>query len=91
MLNRIRTLLAKAEATEFAAEAETFTAKAQDLMTRHAIDEALLRAAGDQPIEIEGVRVHIHNPYATEKVQLLNQVARANRCAGSLEQAGADW
>ena len=48
-------------------------------MTRYAIDEALVRAAGDQPIDIEGIRVHIHNPYATEKVQLLNQVARANR------------
>ena len=23
--------------------------------------------------------MHIHNPYATEKVQLLNEVARANR------------
>ena len=80
VLNRIRTLLAKAEATEFAAEAETFTAKAQDLMTRHAIDEALLRASGDSPIDIRGVRVHVHNPYAGEKVSLLNQVARANRC-----------
>jgi hypothetical protein len=80
VLNRIRTLLAKAEATEFAAEAETFTAKAQDLMTRHAIDEALLRVAGEGPIDIRGVRVHIHNPYAGEKVSLLNQVARANRC-----------
>ena len=80
VLNRIRTLLAKAEATEFAAEAETFTAKAQDLMTRHAIDEALLRASGDVAIDIRGVRVHVHNPYAGEKVSLLNQVARANRC-----------
>ena len=79
LLNKIRTLLAKAEATDFAAEAETFTAKAQDLMTRHAIDEAVVRAAEDQPIEIEGIRVHIHNPYASEKVQLLNEVARANR------------
>ncbi|HZA73720.1 MAG TPA: DUF2786 domain-containing protein [Propionibacteriaceae bacterium] len=80
VLNRVRTLLAKAEATEFAAEAETFTAKAQDLMTRHAIDEALLRVAGDGPIDIRGIRVHIRNPYAGEKVSLLNQVARANRC-----------
>jgi hypothetical protein len=79
LLNRIRTLLAKAENTEFAAEAETFTAKAQDLMTRHAIDEALLQGSGDHPIEIKGVRVHINNPYAAEKVHLLNQVARANR------------
>ena len=49
-------------------------------MTRHAIDEALLRASGDGPIDIRGVRVHVHNPYAGEKVSLLNQVARANRC-----------
>jgi hypothetical protein len=80
VLHRIRTLLAKAEATGFAAEAETFTAKAQDLMTRHAIDEALLRAAGDSAIDIRGVRVHVANPYAGEKVSLLNQVSRANRC-----------
>jgi hypothetical protein len=80
MLNRIRTLLAKAEATEFAGEAETFTAKAQDLMTRHAIDETLLRASRHGAIDIRGVRVHVHNPYAGEKVALLNQVARANRC-----------
>lgn len=80
VLNRIRTLLAKAEATEFAAEAETFTAKAQDLMTRHAIDEALLGATGDRPVDVTGVRLHIHNPYAGEKVALINQVARANRC-----------
>ena len=79
LLNRIRTLLAKAESTEFAAEAETFTAKAQDLMTRHAIDEALLGESADDPIEVRGVRVHISNPYPTEKVQLLSQVARANR------------
>jgi uncharacterized protein DUF2786 len=80
VLNRIRTLLAKAEATEFAAEAETFTAKAQDLMTRHAIDEVLLGVSGDSAIDIRGVRMHVHNPYAGEKVSLLNQVARANRC-----------
>jgi hypothetical protein len=79
LLNRIRTLLAKAENTEFAAEAETFTAKAQDLMTRHAIDEALLHGSADHAIEVRGVRVHISNPYPAEKVQLLSQVARANR------------
>ena len=79
LLSRIRTLLAKAENTEFAAEAETFTAKAQDLMTRHAIDEALLHGSADDPIEVRGVRVHISNPYPAEKVQLLSQVARANR------------
>jgi hypothetical protein len=79
LLSRIRTLLAKAESTEFAAEAEAFTAKAQELMTRHAIDETLLHSSTDDPIEVRGVRVHISNPYPAEKVQLLSQVARANR------------
>jgi hypothetical protein len=79
VLARIRILLAKAESTEFAAEAETFTAKAQDLITRHAIDEALLQESAEDSIEVSGVRVHISNPYPSEKVQLLSQVARANR------------
>ncbi|HVK35191.1 MAG TPA: DUF2786 domain-containing protein, partial [Microlunatus sp.] len=40
VLSTIRALLAKAESTEFAAEAEALSAKAQAMMTRHAIDEA---------------------------------------------------
>lgn len=80
VLKRIRALLAKAEATDHAAEAETFTAKAQDLMTRHAIDEALLTAAGDAAITVVAKRVHLQSPYATTKTSLLNAVATANRC-----------
>lgn len=44
MLTRIRALLAKAEATGFPQEAEALTAKAQELMARHSVDEALLDA-----------------------------------------------
>ncbi|SCF93886.1 Protein of unknown function, partial [Streptomyces sp. Ncost-T6T-2b] len=44
MLTRIRALLAKAEATGFPEEAEALTTKAQELMARHTIDEALLAA-----------------------------------------------
>lgn len=44
MLGKIRGLLAKAESTQFPAEAEAFSAKAQDLMTRYAIDHALLES-----------------------------------------------
>ena len=80
VLKRIRALLAKAEATDHAAEAETFTAKAQDLMTRHAIDEALLTAAGDAAITVVAKRMYLQSPYATTKTSLLNAVARANRC-----------
>src|SRR5688500_9077022 len=67
VLKRIRALLAKAEATDHAAEAETFTAKAQDLLTRHAIDEALLAAAGHGAVTVGARRVHLQNPYATTK------------------------
>jgi hypothetical protein len=80
VLTKIRGLLAKAEATAYAAEAEALTAKAQHLMTRHAIDEALLHAHDDEPVAVISLRVHISAPYPGEKVSLLNQVALANRC-----------
>ncbi len=78
MLSKIRALLSKAEATTFVDEAEAFTAKAQDLMTRYAIDEALLDdSAGDA--EVLARRIHIDNPYAQAKVQLLSTVGAINR------------
>lgn len=78
-LTKIRALLAKAESTEFSAEAEAFTAKAQDLMTRHAIDEALLADEAGQSIDVNGIRVLIHHPYGLEKASLLDVIAKANR------------
>lgn len=76
-LRVIRGLLAKAEATEFAEEAETLTAKAQELMTRHAVDAALLQS--DLPAgEVDTRRVHVADPYVRAKVQLLGAVAEAN-------------
>ena len=83
MLARIRALLAKAEATTFPAEADAFTSKAQDLMTRHAIHAAVLHASSfDNEHDLEGDvvarRVHLDNPYSAEKVTLLGAVYRAN-------------
>lgn len=75
MLERVRALLAKAESTEFEAEAEAFTAKAHELMARHSIDHAMLaaRAANsDVPVTI---RLPIDNPYADAKVMLCQIVA----------------
>jgi hypothetical protein len=78
MLGKIRALLSKAEATTFAEEADAYTAKAQDLMTRYAIDEALLEeSAGHGEVIIR--RIHIDNPYAQAKVQLLSIVGDINR------------
>jgi hypothetical protein len=79
MLTKVRALLAKAESTEFAAEAEALTAKAQSLMTRHSIDEALVTADDGGSFDVRGFRVLIDQPYALEKATLLHVVAEANR------------
>lgn len=80
LLKRIRGLLAKAEATDHPAEAETFTEKAQELMTRHAVDEAVLRGLQHEDIPVASRRVHLQSPYANVKATLLNAVAVPNRC-----------
>lgn len=78
MLGKIRALLSKAEATTFAEEADAFTSKAQDLMTRYAIDEALLDDAEGHG-DVVTSRIHIDNPYAQAKAQLLSTVGTINR------------
>ncbi len=80
MLAKVRALLAKAESTTFPEEAEALTAKAQELMARHAIDDAMVDAeagTGDDPV---GVRVQVDPPYASPKSLLVAEVASANRC-----------
>jgi hypothetical protein len=54
LLRRVRGLLAKAESTEYAAEAEVFTEKAQELITLHSLHAALadVGAAADGPAAI---------------------------------------
>jgi hypothetical protein len=80
VLHKVRSLLAKAESTTFPDEAEALTAKAQQLMDRHAIDRALLADAGGDPGRPEGRTLLVEAPYARPKFGLLSEVARANRC-----------
>ncbi|WP_406114171.1 DUF2786 domain-containing protein [Streptomyces sp. NBC_01014] len=80
MLTRIRALLAKAEATDYAAEAEALSAKAQELMARHSIDEARLSAEGRSADTPAACRIGVDAPYETAKAVLLDAVATANRC-----------
>ena len=80
MLNRVRALLAQAESTNFEAEAETFTAKAQELMTRYAIDTAMLTSAVDEGERPTTIRIAIDDPYFKAKCRLLSSVAKHSRC-----------
>ncbi|WP_432155983.1 DUF2786 domain-containing protein [Streptomyces sp. bgisy153] len=80
MLTRIRGLLAKAEATGFPEEAEALTAKAQELMARHSVDEALLDAAAPAADVPGACRIGVEPPYEQAKAVLLDAVAAANHC-----------
>ena len=81
-LATIRGLLAKAEATEFPEEAELFFNKASELISRWAIDEAMLwqgaeRSGREQPDELQLV---VFSPYLTQKAVLIGAVASAHGC-----------
>jgi hypothetical protein len=79
MLDRVRALLAKAESTDFPAEAEAYSAKAQELIARHRITEALTSADRTEVVPFAR-RIGVDHPYEGEKASLLDAVARANQC-----------
>ena len=87
ILHRVAALLAKAESTTFPDEAEALTAKAQELVTRHAIDMAAVDAERGRGPEVAGRRIGIDDPYARARVTLLSEVAMANRCRAVWSQA----
>ncbi|MCU4186592.1 DUF2786 domain-containing protein [Acidiferrimicrobium sp. IK] len=83
VLAKVRALLAKAESTSFEAEAEALTAKAQELMSRHSIDDLLARERPGGRRDRPGARrIPVDDPYADAKSTLLSTVASANgvRC-----------
>lgn len=80
-LRRIRGLLDQAERTPFPSEAETFAAKAAELMARHHVDTAMLersRRGGSAVVEsdIELGR----GQYVRARLELLGAVADAYDC-----------
>jgi len=90
LLDKVRALLAKAEATAFEEEADAFLSKAQELMTRHNLDRAVLHEAGQSGVAgIEARRCWLDDPYLKQKGHLLAVVASANRCRSvSLHEYG---
>jgi hypothetical protein len=82
-LSRIRALLAKAESTEFPDEAEALSAKAQQLMSRHAIERIIVDAVSrdDRLAAATARRLWLDAPYAGAKALLVGAVASANGCS----------
>src|SRR5262245_6156970 len=85
ILDRVRKLLAKAEHPSTPpAEAEAMSAKAAELMARHAIDEALLDEARSDRSTPERRIVRVEAPYAVPKSVLLSRVAGAYRVRSAI-------
>lgn len=83
MLEKVRALLAKAESTSFPEEAAILTAKAQELLSRHCLDAAALKAPESEHHGTYGAclrRIWIDEPYLGPKSLLVHVVAEANRC-----------
>jgi hypothetical protein len=79
VLAKVRALLNKAESSEYATEAEAFTAKAQALISRHSLED-LLGGAHDDDFSPASIRIPIDEPYVNAKASLLHAVAEASRC-----------
>lgn len=82
-LDRVTALLNKAESSEFPEEAELFTAKANELMAKFAISDAMIEfkkgaTEASDVVEIEDLWVPA--PYALDRIYLLWNVAGAMGC-----------
>jgi hypothetical protein len=81
LLDRVRKLLAKAEAEGVTpAEAQALTAKAAELMAKYGIDRALLAAERPETDRPANRIVDLDSPWAREKAHLLCGLASALRC-----------
>lgn len=80
MLAKVRALLAKAESTQFSEEAEALSAKAQELMSRYALHQALRDHDSGRRAVASARRLWLDAPYAGAKVHLVQAVATSNRC-----------
>jgi hypothetical protein len=89
LLDRVRKLLAKAEADGVTPEeAQALTAKAAELMAKYGIDRALLAAQRPETDQAASRMVDIYNPWARVQAHLLCGLASAMRCQCILLPSG---
>jgi hypothetical protein len=84
-LAQVRALLAKAESTDYDEEAEALTAKAQQLITKYALDRLVHEATAERA-DFEVRRLWLDAPYVGAKAALVHEVASANRCRAALAE-----
>jgi hypothetical protein len=90
LLDRVRKLLAKAEAEGVTPhEAEALTGKAAELMARYGIDRARLGALSPETDTPADKMVTLDNPWAAVKSHLLSGLAQALRCQCVLLKGGS--
>jgi hypothetical protein len=79
-VSKVQKLLQKAERASTQSEAEAFFEKAQDLMTKWMIDDAMLAAAGTAEVKDEIIREHVKlkESYFRPNSDLLIGIAKAN-------------
>lgn len=81
-LATVRALLAKAERTSFDEEADALSAKAQELISKHALERLLAQTPDPDhrgsPVSTR--RFWLEAPYLMAKAALVDEVAAANRC-----------
>jgi hypothetical protein len=84
-LAQVRALLAKAESTDYDEEAEALSAKAQELITKYALDRLVdqsRQSKGGSAFQVR--RLWLDAPYVDAKAALVHQVASANRCRAAV-------
>ena len=88
LLDRIRKLLAKAESTDNANEAEVFSAKAAELIAEHRIDPTHVRDALEHgSLALRRIAVG-RGAYVRARLALIDAVARNHDCEVVFETAG---
>jgi len=89
--DKIAKLLAKAEdAGVTPEEAEVFFSKAQELMTKWSIDEAMIRAAGrgEDPSKVIELKIHYSTQWAGPLSELCAYIAQRGACKPLFMKAG---
>lgn len=82
ILTKVEALLAKAESSDHEAERDAFINGAQRLMTKYAIDEAMLRQANDvADVVVEHIIINLDEiKYSKAVMQLIWGISNANNC-----------